>query len=102
MGDIPVVDQLAERRAEKASDANLWTPLDALGSAADDIREEQAKGNVVTQLVVYYYVRPPDGEKDTKSNPIRLGRRVAGLRIPETIAMLHLALDQMVRSWWAD
>lgn len=102
MADIPVVDQLAERRAEKAEDSRLWSALDALASAAEDIQAEQAKGNVVKELIVYYYVRTPEGDKTDRLDPIRLARRIAGLRIPETIGMLHLALSQMVRNWWAD
>lgn len=49
---------LREKRADKNSDACQWTPQDAIYNTSQRIKEQD-----VTQLVVYWWERKPDGKE---------------------------------------
>lgn len=49
---------LREKRADKANDAKQWTPQDAIYSTAERISDQD-----VSQLVVYWWERKPDGSE---------------------------------------
>lgn len=49
---------LREKRANKANDAKQWTAQDAIYNTAERIRDQD-----VSQLVVYWWERKPDGKE---------------------------------------
>jgi hypothetical protein len=52
---------LREKRAYKNQDARDWTPADALYGA-----HERTKDQEVTQLIVYWWEKQPDGSEVLK------------------------------------
>lgn len=60
MSDIekPEGYDLREKRANKSDDAKQWTPQDAIYNTAERIKEQN-----VTQLIVYWWERTPDGKE---------------------------------------
>lgn len=60
MSDIekPAGYDLREKRADKSSDARQWTPQDAIYNTSERIKDQN-----VTQLIVYWWERKPDGKE---------------------------------------
>lgn len=56
--DKPEGYDLREKRADKANDAGVWTAQDAVYSTAQRIKDQN-----VSQLVVYWWERKPDGSE---------------------------------------
>lgn len=50
--------ELRDKRSTKEDDPSVWTPADALYDASERIR-----GKDVSQLVVYWWERKPDGRE---------------------------------------
>lgn len=84
------MNDLAHRRAERARDSKLWTPLDAL----EWLSEEILAGRIdPSQLVIWYR-----GKDDPDGGSI-LGHVVSGCGFPEHIALLNMALHEVLHDW---
>jgi len=87
MTDEPI--NLNKARAEKANDARLWTPLDAL---KDLVAEIEAGRETVDGLSINFWRTLPDGGKQH-------GYVVAGLTRPENIALLEVSKMRAIDDW---
>lgn len=82
----------AEARAHAASDARLWTPLEALKALVRDI--ESGKHN--PQHLAIHYI-----EGDLDKGGGSYGYCIAGLSTTQHIALLEVARTDALKEWMA-
>lgn len=87
-------DPLRERRADKAKDAKLWTPLDALRAMIRDI--ENGSITAPNQIVIIYQKEGAKGENNT------IGYYQAGLDRATHIALLEVHKYKYLKDWVED
>jgi len=82
---------LAAERARRASDAEEWTPLDALKWLVTEIEEGRC---VPVQLVVSLIEKKGDNDA--------FGNVSAGVDRPNHVALLALAQHSALDGWWLE
>lgn len=87
MSDDDVVS-LAARRADKANDCTLWTPIDALNHAKKEIKEARN----VQEIMIHWFETNEDG-----SSTLRFA--VAGLSREGLIAKLAFIQHRAIEDW---
>ena len=80
---------LNERRAVKASDCRQWSAQDLAETLLADIKSGKIKP---AQIVVHYFEPLPQGGAVHHNY-------AAGVTFPEHIALLHVALDRLLKQW---
>lgn len=85
-GGINPMDEIAERRADKANDNRLWSADDCLEDAARSI-----KGKKV-HLAVHWFEMKEDGTRVHHYS-------AANCTYTEHIALLSLALNRIIEDW---
>ena len=84
MGDI---ENLNEARAVKEENACLWTPLEAMEALVRDIKSGKTSPN----KIIAHHLTTKEGGGES------YGYTVAGLDIPEHIALLELAKFALIQ-----
>jgi hypothetical protein len=87
------MDEIARRKAEKAANNDLWSPLDALEDAAESVRTAEAAGRKV-MLAVHWWEQEEDGGREMHFCAAKLNR-------PEHIALLEMAKLRQLENWKA-
>ena len=85
------MDEIARRKAEKAANNELWSPLDALEDAAESVRKAEAAGLKV-MLVVTWWEQEESGDREMHFTAAHLNR-------PEHIAILEMAKLRQLEDW---
>ena len=86
--DVPTVS-LAEKRAERANDNSLWSPLECAMAFVRDVR----KGEIVPiRLLALYEERMPDGGA-------RVSCYSANVKRDTEIYLLHMRLHFATHKW---
>lgn len=88
MTETIVPDEVSEKRADKARNSNLWTPRDALASLVRDIDA----GKVNPSRLVVHYVQEAGTHRTHHY-------RAAKVTFEEHIALLNVALHDVMTSW---
>ena len=82
------MDEIAKRRAEKASDGRLWTAADALEDTVNRVRGMTGK----VKMAIHLWEVHPDGSKTHNYT-------TAGLTYPEHIALLIMSMKRVTEEW---
>lgn len=83
------VKNLNKKRAEKAGDSRLWTPIDCLEDLVEKIKSREV---VPSQLVIHFFENRENGGKTHHY-------MASGVTFPEHIALLNIALTRIIEEW---
>lgn len=83
------VENLNKRRADRAGDSRLWSPLECLEDLVSKIKSGEVKPS---QLAVHFFEERDNGGKTHRFT-------VSGVTFPEHIALLNIALCRTIEEW---
>lgn len=83
------MDELAKRRAEKTQDCREWSVEDALEDCLNRVKAGEINPS---ELIIHYFEKQNDGSRTH-------GYTCAGLDFMQHIALLHVAMKNVMQMW---